>query len=642
MRRAMTQSALVFASVLMIVALAGCGGGSGKTAATVPSMPVTAPGDTTLTPGVTSIPPGGRQMVGEDGGVRTFATCPDDGPACVLTVAEDGSATFTGGTPELTTYTPITGLPEGPHMLESGTLSPGESRVVQETAGMRTLLTCPAGGEDCVVTVGEDGAATATGGAPTVATYTPIDLPNGHTLEPGARTVPAGGRLTVWAEGAAETVVACPDDGPACEVTFRSDGSAEYTGGMPTVVTSLTGLSEGHTLTAGTTIPAGTTVSVGEDGRILGYSRGRGSSGSGVACPAGGEDCFAAWAGGSVAEFEGGAPTLAAATNEMVWQANNGPDGASDGAHARGFQARILSAGSLHAMFTSGSAGDVERRGAIVHSSLWPDANVGATASWDSGTAPTLGLTVATTPLYDPLPVDPDSSIPSLGEGWNGVALSGYDGHSRNGNAVIYSNIEKAVGGTRDEYYLTLGAWLVTPRNPASASSNYNWGAFANGHAATALNRAQIIALAGTATYQGPATGLYSKATLTGSGSSQAVQSSHVGSFTAEATINANFSGNGSMSGSVTNFRENGESLGAWTVNLTSTSSVVSGATELFFGSSSGSADGQALTGRWGVQPYRDSASAGAHGYVVGTFNASTTAANNNALHMVGAFAGEF
>ena len=36
MRRAMTHSAMVFASVLTIVALAGCGSGSGKTAATPP------------------------------------------------------------------------------------------------------------------------------------------------------------------------------------------------------------------------------------------------------------------------------------------------------------------------------------------------------------------------------------------------------------------------------------------------------------------------------------------------------------------------------------------------------------------------------------------------------------------------------
>ena len=637
MRRAMTHSAMVFASVLTIVALAGCGGGSGKTAATLPSMPVMAPGDSTLTPGVTSIPPGGRQMVGEDGGARTFATCPDDGPACVLTVAEDGSATFTGGTPTFATYTPITGLPEV-LTLEPGTLSPGQSRVLQETAGMRTLLTCPAGGDPCVISIGPDGPES-TGGAPTVATYTPVDLPGGHTLASGT-TIPAGGSRTVWSEGAAETVVTCPAGGEAC--VFRVvDGVAESTG-MPTVVTSLTGLPEGHGLTAGTTIRAGTTTAAGEEGRIWGYSRGRGS---GLACPAGGEDCFVAWAAGSTAEFEGGAPTLTTLTNEMVWQANNGPDGTSAGAHATGFEGRMLSGSTLHGMFANQAQGWVQRAGAIVHSSLHPEPTVTETASWDSGTAPTLGLSVNVASLRGPPPVDRDSSIPSLGEGWNGVALSDTFGTLNfNGHAVIYSNIEKAVGGTQDEYYLTLGAWLVTPTDPASASTIYNWGAFANGHAATALNRTQIRALTGSATYSGPATGLYSKATFTGSGSTRALQSSHIGSFTATATINADFDAGtnmyGTMGGSITDFRENGASLGEWTVNFPATQAIITASRETFAGSSGGSADGQTLTGEWGVQPYRNSATSGPE-MVVGTWTASTAAANNDALHMVGAFAGE-
>ena len=641
MRRDMTHSALTFASVLMIVALAGCGGGSGKTAATLPSMPVMTPGDSPLTPGATSIPPGESRTVGDADGVRTVATCPQDGPACVFTVAEDGSATFTGGAPELTTYTPITGLPEGPHMLESGTLSPGESRVVQESAGMRTVLTCPAGGEDCVVTVGDDGAAAYTGGAPTVATYTPVDLPGGHSLASGT-TIPAGVSRTVWSEGAAETVVTCPAGGEDC--VFRVvDGAAESTG-MPTVVTSITGLPEGHTLTAGTTIPAGTTISVGEEGRILGYSRGRGSEGSGVACPAGGEDCFFAWVSGSTAEVEGGTPTLTTLTNEMVWQANNGPDGTSDGAHATGFEGRMLSGSTLHSMFANQAEGWVQKRGAIVHSSLHPDPLVTETASWDSGTAPTLSLNVDTSPLDGPPLVDPDRWIPSLGEGWNGVAL-GETGELYTGNAVIYSNIEKAVGETQDEYYLTLGAWIAMPVDPAGAVTDYDWGAFANGHAATALSRAQIRALTGSATYSGPATGLYSKATFTGSGSTRALQSSHIGSFTATATINADFDAGanmyGTMGGSITDFRENGASLGEWTVTLPATESVISTASEVFAGShSGGSADGQALTGEWGVQPYRNSATSGAE-MVVGTWTASTAATNNDALHMVGAFAGE-
>ena len=556
MRRAMTRSALLCASVLMTVALAGCGGGSGKTAAL---MPVMVPENSPLEPGPVTIRAGERKTVGEADGVRTVATCPAGGEDCVVTVAEDGSATFTGGEPTVETisYTTITGLPDGHTLTEDTTIRAGMFRVVQKTDDMRTLVTCPADGPDCVVTVGEDGAAQSTGGTPTVETYTTLYLPGDYSLPAGATTIAAGDSwpLVEYSRGRSHDLV-CPFDPDAvadCVVILREDGTVESTGGTPYVETT---------------------------------------------------------------------------SNEMVWQANNGPDGTSDGAHARGFEGRLLSGGALHGMFTNSAPGWVERAGAIVHSSLHPELTVTPTASWAAGTAPTLGLTVG--PFS--FPVDGDSSIPSLGEGWNGVALS--DPGSTSGHAVIYSNIEKAVGGTPDGYYLTLGAWLAVPRGPA-ATINYNWGAFANGHAAVALSRSQIIALTGSVTYQGPATGLYSKATYTGSGGSRALQSAQVGSFTATATINY---GASRMSGSVTDFRENGESLGDWTVNL-DRASLPSGSS-IFSDNTNGSADGQTLTGEWGVQPYRNSATSGAE-LVVGTWTASTLAATNDALHMVGAFGAE-
>ena len=500
--------------------------------------------------------------------------CPAGGEACVVTVGADGAVQSTGGTPTVVTYTAIEGLPAG-HSLATGAIPAGESRTVRDADGMRTVVTCPAGGAACMVTVGEDRAAesAATGGTPTVATYTTLYLPRDYSLPGGATTIAAGDSwpLTGYSGGGIYDLVCPPDAVADCVVILGEDGTVESTGGTPEVV--------------------GTVI------------------------------------------------------NEMVWQANNGPDGTSDGAHARGFEGRLLSGSTLHRMFDQYAlAAIVERNGAIVQSSVHPDPNVAATASWASGTAPTLGLGVDMSSLDGPPPVDPNRSVPSLGEGWNGGALGGTVGHL-NGHAVIYSNIEKAVGGTPDGYYLTLGAWLVTPVDPAGASILYNWGAFANGHAAVALNFGQITALTGTAAYQGPATGLYSKATFTGSGGSRALQSAQVGSFTATAAINANFDagvgGAGAITGSVTNFRENGESLGDWTVNLSSaTNNVFLSYPELFSGLTGGSADGRSLSGEWGVQPYRNSASSGA-GWVVGTFNASTAAANNDALHMVGAFSAE-
>ena len=625
MRRAMAQSALTFASVLMIVALAGCGGGGGKTAGPPPTPVAGLPDDNTLQPGTTTIPAGVSRPVGGADGVRTELMCPADGPDCVVNVGADGAIQSTGGAPRVVTYTPITGLPEGHTLTADTIIRAGEDRTVWSDGSMRTVVRCPADGPDCEVVV-RSGGPESTGGAPTVATYTPIDLPGGHTLASGT-TIPPGETLTVWSDGNVGTLVTCPADGEAC--VFRvEDGAAEYTGGTPAVVTEVTGLS-GHTLTVGTTIPAG-------ESRSATYSRGRGSD---VACPAGGEDCFVAWVSDSAAEFTGGAPTLTTVTNQMVWQANNGPEGTSDGAHARGLEGALLSGSSLDSMFRNVISGWTGRAGgSIVQSTAHPEPAVTATASWASGTAPTLGLTLGALSFS----LDGDSSVPSLGEGWNGVALENDLATFR--QAVLYSNIERPSGGTPDGYYLTLGAWVIFPDDPAAGSASYDMGAFANGHSATALNRNAVLGLTGTATYHGPATGLYTAATYTGSGGTRALQSATVGSFTATARINANFGTGGGavtgMGGSVTDFEENGESLGNWTVSLNITAQVQSGALETFYGRTGGSADGRALSGNWGVQFYRDGTSGHPHS-AVGVFTSSTAAANNDALHMVGAYGAE-
>ena len=166
-------------------------------------------------------------------------------------------------------------------------------------------------------------------------------------------------------------------------------------------------------------------------------------------------------------------------------------------------------------------------------------------------------------------------------------------------------------------------------------------GAFANGHSATALTRNNVLQLTGTATYEGPATGLYTTAGYSGSGGSRTLESAEVGSFTATARINADFGPSGSitgrMSGTVTNFMENGESLGNWTVNLYRTDLFQPTSSELFYGRTTGSADGQSMAGQWGLQFYRNSTS-GYPDSAVGVFTASTAASNNAALHIVGAY----
>ena len=632
MRRSVVQSALVLASVLMIAALAGCGGGS-KTAATLSSMPVTGlPDNSPREPGTTTIPAGASRPIGEADGVRTVATCPAGGEACVVSVAEDGKVAFTGGEPTVATYTLITGLPEPEgRTLASATLSPGESTVVQETGGMRTLLTCPADGPPCEVVVRSDGAAEYTGGAPTVATYTPIDLPVG-SLEPGRTTVLAGGSRVLLAEGNAETLLTCPADGPACVLIVAEDGAAEYTGGTPAVVMSFTGLPDGHDLTAGTTIPAG-------ESRTL---EGAGTRGvrTDLACPEGGEDCLFTFVSGSFAEFEGGTPTLTSTRNEMVWQANNGPDGDSDGAHARGLQGRFRSSTSTDLLFRTGPGAQPQiLSGTIVKntrsSTTETRRTVTATAAWSTGTAPTLGLSVSGLGS-DTFSVVEGSNVPSLGTGWNSAVLRKTGNTGRTALAVVHSNIEDGTGGTVDSNYMTFGTWLEIPDSSTASSSSYNLGVFADPTAGNQVTRANIGSLSGTATYRGPAAGFYSKGDYTGT-VTPVVQSAVVGSFTATAALTLSLTGSGTVSGNITDFRENGESLGDWRVNLNGTNQ--GGTDNIFQGSTGGSADGQTWSGRYGAAFYRPGSSGNPTSAMV--VFAAGSFSNNTARFVAGAFGAE-
>ena len=397
---------------------------------------------------------------------------------------------------------------------------------------------------------------------------------------------------------------------------------------MPTVATTIEGLPEGHALTVGTTIPAGGSKSAR-------YSMGRGSN---VVCPAGGEDCFVAWVSDGAAEFTGGMPTLTVVNNQMVWQANNGPEGTSNGAHARRFEGLLLSSGTRNQMFEYAFPGLASRSsgsGSNVHATTtatFPKAT--PTTSWTRGTAPTLGLSVVGTGSGSFSLVE-DSTVPSLGAGWNGVALSKETiPTARTGRAVIYSNIERPVSGTPDGYYMTFGSWLVMPIASSAASSQYDWGLFTDGNAASRLTRAQVNALTGTATYEGPATGLHIKARYSGS----TLRSAQVGSFTATATVNANFGSAGSVGGfggSVTNFMENGESLGDWTVSLNNMDFTFANNRTLFLGRTGGTAGTRSLSGTWSLQILSDGTGAG---YAVGTFSASTAANAYDALRIGGVF----
>ena len=100
------------------------------------------------------------------------------------------------------------------------------------------VVTCPAGGNPCVVTVSADGTAVydRTGGVPSaMAAYGSWGLPPGHGLGVAVITVAAG-----TSEAHGNVVVTCPPGGSACVVRVSADGAAEYarTGGIPTFMFS--------------------------------------------------------------------------------------------------------------------------------------------------------------------------------------------------------------------------------------------------------------------------------------------------------------------------------------------------------------------------------------------------------------------
>ena len=547
-----------------------------------------------------------------------------------------------GKSATLPTPVPIEELSQG-IMLQPGdtfTIPAGQSRTVGQTDGVRDVASCPEGGEDCVLSVGADGVLQYTGSKPTIApvSHTTIQLPEDHELMAG--TIPAGEFRTVHQTFETRTVVTCPADGEDCMVTLTENG-AESTGGRPTIVTYTTlYLPSGHTLAEGTTIPAG-------ESRPIAYSRGRSYD---LVCPFDGEACVVTL-GEYDFESTGGAPYLVARYNQMVWQANNGPDGTSDGAHARGLEGRLVRGSSLNMtnpILGSGTTQSPRRIADMLVSNTRANTleamrTVTQIVSWaSSDAAPTLGLSVSHTGS-DTFSVEGDSDLPSLGTGWNGAALSKTGPAGRTARAVLYSDItQQPDGGSADAFYMTLGAWLVTPDDPAAASTQYDLGVFARGSTGR-INHSTIFGLTGRATYEGPATGLYSAATYSDSSGSRALESAEVGSFTATATINADFgqAGNvGGFGGTVTNFRENGESLGNWTVDLAQV--TTNQGTGFFYGGiGGGQAGSRSLsTGNWAVEFYRNSGS-GHPDFATGTFSASTLGPADDALHIVGAFVAE-
>ena len=148
---------------LCVMALSACGGGGGPDPEDRSPVSVELPVGHGLTAGEITILPGASDEHG-----NVVVSCPTGGEACVLNIAADGSASYqrTGGMPSFMPALASQMLPAG-HGLVSGeiTVAPGAS----DEHG-NVVVTCPAGGEACVVNVAADGSASyqKTGGMPSV------------------------------------------------------------------------------------------------------------------------------------------------------------------------------------------------------------------------------------------------------------------------------------------------------------------------------------------------------------------------------------------------------------------------------------------------------------------------------------------
>ena len=128
----------------------------------VASAALTIPGMHGLSAGPITVQPGTSE---EHGNVEV--SCPAGGAACVLIVAADGTAEYerTGGMPSVTAASESLAMPYV-HGLPTGsiTVQPGTSEEHDNV-----ILSCPADGRACVMTVATDGMVTfaRTGGTPT-------------------------------------------------------------------------------------------------------------------------------------------------------------------------------------------------------------------------------------------------------------------------------------------------------------------------------------------------------------------------------------------------------------------------------------------------------------------------------------------
>lgn len=205
----------------------------------------------------------------------------------------------------------------------------------------------------------------------------------------------------------------------------------------------------------------------------------------------------------------------------------------------------------------------------------------------------------------------------------NGVPLTLVTTGSGNSRTIseLSDNLAMSVGGTgtvQDTDYLAGGVWLYVPNS--GAVDDFEFGAFADG--SDPFEQGNIMALTGTATYQGDATGVYTE-------KESATATATFGYFDADVRLTANFGDGstlGTISGVIDNAKEDGQAIdGNPSLNLGS-ADIGASNSGFFTGDTAMTLNDRNYAGKWGGQFYGNGDDPADHpGSVAGTFGGATS-----------------
>ena len=193
------------------------------------------------------------------------------------------------------------------------------------------------------------------------------------------------------------------------------------------------------------------------------------------------------------------------------------------------------------------------------------------------------------------------------------------------GGITFIPNTTVTTVTTPDTDYLAGGVWLFLPDDVMSAD-DLEIGAFGDG--SDPFHQSKLMALQGRASYDGMATGIYTDKS-----------EGEVGYWDSSVSLTADFGSSnalGTISGSLSNFEANGESL-TGNVSL-GTANIGSSDSGFFEGDLSGTVEGIGLNGLYGGQFFGNSEADGKPGSVGGTLGATSSDKNNSFVGVFGAY----